>query len=149
MATNEIVYTDEKGEMQFLRRSLLAGAYKFNPRTSQVLPLPLLKHFRSNINFLQSLVCIGYGFGDSHVNQVIREWLEFREDRQLVIVRPDATSIPEAFLHLALQVELQPYTATYYLDSVAGIEPDRSESESDAADDEFGSRIGVGNELLL
>ena len=130
MATNEIVYADEKGEMQFLRRSLLAGAYKFNPRTSQVLPLPLLKHFRSNINFLQSLVCIGYGFGDSHVNQVIREWLEFREDRRLVIVRPDATSIPEAFLHVAPQVELQPYTATDYLDSVAGIvRPKREANE--------------------
>ena len=38
MATNEIVYADETGEMQFLRRSLLAGAYKFNPKTSQALP---------------------------------------------------------------------------------------------------------------
>ena len=121
MAPNEIVYADETGEMQFLRRSLLAGAYKFNPKTSQALPLPLLNHFRSYINFLQSLVCIGYGFGDSHINQVMREWLEFSADRRLVIVRPGATSIPEAFLHVAPQVELQPSTATDYLDSVAGI----------------------------
>ena len=121
MATNEIVYADETGEMQFLRRSLLAGAYKFNPKTSQALPLPLLNHFRSYINFLQSLVCIGYGFGDSHINQVMREWLEFSADRRLVIVRPGATSIPEAFLHVAPHVELQPSTATEYLDSIAGI----------------------------
>ena len=121
MATNEIVYADETGEMQFLRRSLLAGAYKFNPKTSQALPLPLLNHFRSYINFLQSLVCIGYGFGDNHINQVMREWLELSTDRRLVIVSPDATSIPEAFLHVAPQVELQPSTGTDYLDSVAGI----------------------------
>ena len=31
-ASNEINYADEAGEMQFLRRSLLAGAYKFDPR---------------------------------------------------------------------------------------------------------------------
>ena len=35
---NEIMYGDESGEMQFLRRSLLAGAYKFDPRHSQVIP---------------------------------------------------------------------------------------------------------------
>ena len=51
----------------------------------------------------------------------MREWLEFSTDRRLVIVRPGATSIPEAFLHVAPQVELQPSTATDYLDSVAGI----------------------------
>ena len=37
-ATNEIAYADEGGEMQFLRRSLLAGAFKFDSRMSQVLP---------------------------------------------------------------------------------------------------------------
>ena len=121
IATNEIAYTDKMGEMQFLRRSLLAGAYKFNPRSSQVLPRPLLKHFGSYVNYLQSLVCIGYGFGDSHINQVMREWLEFSAGRRLVIVTPDATSVPEAFLHVAPQVELQSSTATDYLDSFAGI----------------------------
>ena len=130
MATNEIVYTDEMGEMQFLRRSLLAGAYKFDPRSSQVLPRPLLKHFHSYVNYLQSLICIGYGFGDGHINQVMREWLEFSADRRLVIVRPDATSIPEGFLHVAPQIELQPSTATDYLDSFAGIvRPKREANE--------------------
>ena len=97
---------------------------------SQVLPRPLLKHFRSYVNYLQSLVCIGYGFGDSHINQVMREWLEFSADRRLVIVRPDATSVPEGFLHVAPQVELQPSTATDYLDSFAGIvRPKREANE--------------------
>ena len=127
-ATNEILYADEMGEMQFLRRSLLAGAYKFNPRSNQVLPRPLLKHFTSNINYLQSLVCIGYGFGDSHINQVMREWLEFSGERRIVIVSPNVTSIPEAFLHLAPQVELQPSTATAYLDSFAGIVRSKSDT---------------------
>ena len=74
--TNEIVYADDEGEMQFLRRTLLAGAFKFDRRRSQVLPLRLLDHFRASINHVSTLICIGYGFGDAHINQVIREWLE-------------------------------------------------------------------------
>ena len=126
-ATNEIIYYDRQDEMQFLRRSLLAGAYKFDQRTLQVLPRQLLRHFESYINFLQSLVCIGYGFGDSHINEIIRRWLEFSENRSLVIVDPSASAVPELFLHLAQQVEVRSMPATEYLDSVAGIV--RSERE--------------------
>ena len=126
-ATNEIIYYDRQDEMQFLRRSLLAGAYKFDQRTLQVLPRQLLRHFESYINFLQSLVCIGYGFGDSHINEIIRRWLEFSENRSLVIVDPSASAVPELFLHLAQQVEVRSMAATEYLDSVAGIV--RSERE--------------------
>ncbi len=75
-ALNEIAYADDTGEMQFLRRSLLAGAYKFDERRPQVLPRSMLKCFSDNINFLTRLVCIGYGFGDLHINAVIRQWLE-------------------------------------------------------------------------
>lgn len=126
-ALNEIVYADEAGEIQFLRRSLLAGAFKFNPRHTQVLPPRLIEHFRSNINCLQSLVCIGYGFGDDHINVVIREWLEFSRDRRLVIVAPRVGSVPAMFLHVAPQVELHCGNATDYLDSRAGIVRSKNE----------------------
>ena len=125
---NEIVYADQTGEAQFLRRSLLAGAFKFDPKSSQILPRPLLKHFRSCLNNVHSLVCIGYGFGDSHINTVMREWLEYSEDRRLVIVGPCTTSVPGMFLHVAPQVELHSVNATDYLDSYAGII--RSEDEN-------------------
>ena len=126
-ATNEIVYADEVGEMQFLRRSLLAGAFKFDSRHIQVLPPRLIEHFRSNLNFLESLVCIGYGFGDHHINVVIRGWLEFSKDRRLVIIAPGVASVPAMFLHVAPQVELQPFNATDYLDSCAGTVRSKSE----------------------
>ena len=80
-ATNEIIYADDVGEMQFLRRTLLAGAYKFENNFSQVLPSKLLEHFSRNLNYITTLVCIGYGFGDNHVNQVLREWLSFSRER--------------------------------------------------------------------
>lgn len=119
--TNEISYADDSGELQFLRRSLLAGAFKFDTRRSQVLPQSLLKHFRANLNFVKDLVCIGYGFGDQHVNVVLREWLEFTPDRQMEIVDPVSPKVPSFLLHLIPQVKLTKSPATDYLDSRAGI----------------------------
>jgi hypothetical protein len=121
-AANEICYPDEQGVMQFLRRSLLAGAYKFDARSQQVLPKSMLKHFRENLNFVTTLVCIGYGFGDLHINLVIREWLEFHPDRRLEIVSPHANEVPSFLLHLVSQVQITPVSATQYLDRRAGIE---------------------------
>ncbi|MGI0135298.1 MAG: hypothetical protein ACREBW_10120 [Candidatus Micrarchaeaceae archaeon] len=120
-ATNEIVYADDQGEMQFLRRSLLAGAFKFDVRSSQVLPKSLLKHFRQNLNFVSTLISIGYGFGDLHINAVLREWLEFLPDRRLEIVSPSAQDVPPFLLHLIPQVTIVRSSTTDYLDSRAGI----------------------------
>ncbi len=118
--TNEIAYADDEGVMQFLRKSLLAGAFKFSDANTQVLPKSLLKHFRANINFLSKLVCVGYGFGDNHINLIIREWLEFSDSRSLEIVGPVAT-IPPFLMHVAPQVTVVQMVATDYFDSVAGI----------------------------
>ena len=120
-ATNEIAYADGTGELQFLRRSLLAGAFKFNSRRPQVLPTQLLQHFRSYINNVSKLVCVGYAFSDSHINGIMREWLEFDHARRLEIVDPSVSVVPNPFLHIASQVTLQKYTTTDYLDSYAGI----------------------------
>ena len=124
---NEIIFADKSGEMQFLRRSLLSGAYKFDKRHSQVIPNELLGHFQSNLNYLKNLVCIGYGFGDYHINQIIRDWLDFSGDRHLIIVDPNAKQIPEIFLHLATQVELVALDCTSYLDQVGGVARTRLE----------------------
>jgi hypothetical protein len=120
-ATNEIAYADDDGVMQFLRRSLLSGAFKFDNRYSQVLPLRILDHFKTNIRYLSNLICIGYGFGDIHINQVIREWLERSSEKHIEIVGPGIKNIPSFLLHLAPQVTLKDSTATEYIDARAGI----------------------------
>ena len=109
---NEIAYSDETGVMQFLRRSILAGAFKF-PKTK-------LSQFRQNLNFVSRLVCIGYSFGDLHINVVIREWLEAFQNRRLEIVSPTA-EVPSSLLHLTPQIIVTKSTATEYLDDQAGI----------------------------
>jgi len=125
--TNEITYDDDGGTTQFLRRSLLAGAFKFDNPASQVLPMRLLDYFKSNINYVSKLICIGYGFGDVHINQVFRSWLEFSGDRQLEIVAPGMENVPTSFLHLVTQITLKDALATDYLDSLTGITRTRRE----------------------
>jgi hypothetical protein len=114
---NEICYADDHGVMQFLRRTLLAGAFKFDARTSQALPKIILKHFRQNLNFVSTVICIGYSFGDVHINLVLREWLEFSSDRQLEIVSPNAQEVPPFLLHLSPQVVVTKSRATDYLNT--------------------------------
>ena len=54
--TNEIVYADQDGEIQFLRRTPLTGAFKFQDAHSQVIPPKLFSIFESNLNHLSTLV---------------------------------------------------------------------------------------------
>jgi hypothetical protein len=123
--TNEINYEDDNGEMQFLRRSLLSGAYKFDNKMSQVLPAKIFDHFRFNLNYITRLICVGYGFGDSHIDQALRDWLAGCPERRLEIVNPRITETPSRLLHLEPQISILQIEFSDYLDSVAGIKRDR------------------------
>ena len=112
--TNEITYADDKNVMQFLQRSLVAGSHKFDNRHDQVLPNDFLKQFGSSINSVSTLICIGYGFGDLHINQVLLRWLEQGTNRRLEIVSPEA-AIPPFLLHLTPQVTVFRKSASSYL----------------------------------
>ncbi|WP_333612703.1 hypothetical protein [Brevundimonas bullata] len=118
---NEIAYANDAGEMQFLRRTLLAGAFKFDTRSNQVLPRQLLDVFRGRLDAVGKLVCIGYGFGDLHINDIIRRWLETSAERRLEVVNPGPNVVPANLLHLAPQVTLAPISASAWFDQYAGI----------------------------
>jgi len=83
--------------------------------------------FRIQIEHLTSLVSIGYGFGDAHINEVIRVWLERDATRRLEIVRPKDGVVPTGLGHLAPQITRTAATATDYLDRRAGIVRSRTE----------------------
>jgi hypothetical protein len=104
----------------------VAGTHKFDNRHSQVIPKEFLKQFESNINFVSTLICIGYGFGDLHVNHVLRDWLERSSERRLEIASPGAT-IPPFLLHLTPQIVIHKEAGSDYLDRVAGIVRTRRE----------------------
>jgi hypothetical protein len=116
--TNEIAYADENGVMQFLRRTLLAGSFKFDKRHSHPLPKAFLEQFQLHLNRLSRLICLGYGFGDLHINHIIRLWLEHSGDRRLEIVGPRAT-VPPFLGHLYSQVQIVDAPASDYLERYA------------------------------
>ena len=126
-ARNEIAYADDLGEMQFLRRTPLAGAFKFQNQSNQTVPNELLGHFELRLTYLSGLICLGYSFGDQHVNQAIRHWLEGNRERQLTIVDPAADHVPSGLLHLSPQIQLVKSSATDFLDLKAGISRERGE----------------------
>ena len=137
VALNEIAYADADGEMQFLRRTPLAGVFKFQNQSSQTVPNELLALFEGRLLYLTTLVCVGYGFADQHVNQAIRSWLELSDDKHLTIVDPTITCIPAMFLHLHPQIDLIKSSATEYFDQVSGVTRSRRET----IELSFGSRM--------
>lgn len=118
---NEIAYTDAGGEVQFMRRSLLAGACRFDKRERHPSQQRWLEPFRANVAHVETLLAVGYGFGDFHVNGVVREWLELNPERRLEIVEPGEPRIPPFLMHLPGQVGLTRGTATDFLDSAGGV----------------------------
>jgi hypothetical protein len=124
---NEIAYEDDAGITQFLRRSIVAGAFKFDGRSQQILPNEFLAMFRVQIDRVSMLVSIGYGFGDSHINEVIRTWLERDATRRLEIVGPNEGAVPTGLVHLSPQITRTVATATEYLDRYAGIVRSRTD----------------------
>ena len=119
--TNEIIYKDNDGSMQFLRRTPLIGAFKFEKQTNQIVPNELLTRFNNNLAQLSEWVSIGYGFSDHHINQSIRSWLEQSSQRIFRMVDPAIKYTPSMFLHLSPQIEIINLQATDYLDRSAGI----------------------------
>lgn len=108
-ATGHIIFIDNTNDPekpQLLRRTLMAGVFKFTHRYPQVLPKRFLEYFRANINHVRTLVAIGYSFNDVHINEVVRTWLEFSGERSLRIVDPNRREIPPSLIHLALQISL-------------------------------------------
>lgn len=113
-AVNEHTYCDEQGVIQFLRNSLLSGAHKFSPRSTQIAPPQFLSLFGGCLNYAHELICIGYGFGDKHVDEQMVEWLTFAGDRQITIVNPGIQDCPSRFAHLVEQVYVCSESASDY-----------------------------------
>lgn len=118
--TNECTYLDESGKIQFLRYSLLSGAHKFSKGISQVPPWEFLSLFKGNLNFADELICIGYGFGDRHIDQIFQEWLSISADKKLTIVNPGINSCPAQFNYLWPQVSCIPQGASEYFLTIEG-----------------------------
>jgi hypothetical protein len=118
--SNEYLYKDEHGTLQFLRHAFVTGAFKFDPNYYQTFPRRVLDSFEAYIRFISELVIIGYGFGEDHINQVIRRWVEINKDRLITIVNPSRKGKPGFLLHVSSQVTVLTKTGREYFASIAG-----------------------------
>ncbi|MGA7779943.1 MAG: hypothetical protein WCA85_19820 [Paraburkholderia sp.] len=119
-AINENIYIDSHGEIQFLRNTLLSGAHKFTPHMHQLAPPEFFELFRRCVNYASELICIGYGFGDRHIDETLVDWLSLSDDRQLKIVNPGISNCPSRFGHLFNQVSLAQHGAADYFLNLGG-----------------------------
>lgn len=111
---NENIYEDENGEIQFLRNSLLSGAHKFTNQLSQIAPSEFLSLFEGFLNGVDELICIGYSFGDKHIDEKIASWLSSERMRKLEIVNPAIAVCPDRMKHLFEQVSCNKIGASDY-----------------------------------
>lgn len=89
----ELNVLDINGELQFLRRSLLSGAHKFQGAFDQIAPLAFFNEFKKRMALVTELDVIGYGFGDSHINIVLAQWLN-EKNRLINIYDPHRKITP-------------------------------------------------------
>jgi hypothetical protein len=113
-ATGELIVTDSGGKMQFLRRSLLSGAHKFKGSFDQIAPLAFLEEFKRRIITVTELDVIGYGFGDSHINEILERWLN-TPHVLLNIYDPHRSLIPPTLSPAADKIRIQNLGLTGYL----------------------------------
>jgi hypothetical protein len=110
----ELNVLDSRGQLQFLRRSLLAGAHKFEGSFDQIAPLAFFQEFKKRIASVTELDVIGYGFGDAHINEVLAEWLK-TPDVILSIFDPHRKSIPPFLSGVAEKIRIRSSGLTDYL----------------------------------
>jgi len=107
---------DSSGTEQFFDRSLVTGAFKFQAHNREKRSLTIMfDKFKSDIHCIQELICVGYSFGDLHVNEVIMKWLCSSESNTLIIVDPFLDRVPPFMLHLKSQIKLQRKTFFSFL----------------------------------
>jgi hypothetical protein len=104
-ATNELCVYDDNNELQFLRRSLLSGAHKFKNKFEQVAPIALFDTFKKQLYTVNELIVVGYGFGDSHINDALGLWINDKSN-EITIYDPYRESVPECLSSFSSQVDI-------------------------------------------
>lgn len=89
----EVAFNDAQGQVQFLRRTILAGDRTEKEGGGANIPPQTFHAFQTMLGDLGTLLVVGYSFGDEHVNEALQTWLTEEEDRRLAAVAPSATDL--------------------------------------------------------
>jgi hypothetical protein len=119
-ATNHITYYDRNNVLQFLRITIMSGKHKYSSKISHTMDNWFFDLYKSNINYVKKLYCIGYSFNDLHINSVLYDWLSFTKERHLTIVNPHMSKIPSFLSHLFDQISVINMTFFEFLNQGTG-----------------------------
>lgn len=110
---NEICTRDATGEIQFLHRTPVAGMLKFDRQLTYNAPVELLHYFARKLDDFDTLVVIGYGWGDAHINGPVETWLARRPEARVVVVNPGG--LPPAMSPISTRCAVIKLSAAEYL----------------------------------
>jgi hypothetical protein len=110
---NEICTRDALGVIQFLRRTPVAGALKFDRKMTYNAPVEFIELFEQKLDDFDTLVVIGYGWGDAHINGPVEAWLARRPEARLIVVNPGG--LPPAMDALSDRCEPRKVAAAEYV----------------------------------
>lgn len=114
----ELFVMDSNGELQFFRRSLLSGAQKFKDRLEQIAPMAFFLEFQRRLELATQIDVIGYGFGDSHINEVLANRFADR-NVSMNIYDPNRDSVPSELSSWSDRITLFPIGLTGYCDKLS------------------------------
>jgi len=114
---NEISFYDERGVLQFLRRTLLSGEHKFHKKFNQEAPHEFLRLFSEKLKDFSNLIIIGYGLKDVHINEILINWLTDNFGHQIFIIDPHLKEIPRFLVNFSKRIKLINKTATEFLNN--------------------------------
>ena len=85
----------------------MSGAHKFTKQVDQIAPPEFLDLFKIYANHVDEIICIGYGFGDRHIDDIIRNWLSISNEKNIEIINPNINNVPASLAHLSLQISIK------------------------------------------
>jgi len=87
------------------------------------------KGYLPSLNYIDELTIIGYGFGDIHINRILKDWLELTSERRITIINPEQEEIPIFMRHLYSQITIQKIKSMEYFSSlVSGMSREDTDS---------------------
>ena len=114
--TNQIPWIDDQGNRRVLRRTLMASSTQLTDPYPHLMQRRFLEYFRMHLERVERLVAIGYGLGNTDVNEVLQDWLGGAPFRRLELVTPKPAPLPSALAGHAGQIEVTARSTTTYLE---------------------------------
>jgi len=116
----EIVASDELGEIQFLRPTIVSGDKKLNATFDPNQEEPIMSLFSSGLAQVDELYIIGYSFSDEHINNRIIRAMHLNDNLTLQIINPNnAKQSMFSGFDYGLRLRTAPYDSLTMLDYFA------------------------------